>query len=396
MGLNDTPSGERIHIGFFGVRNAGKSSLINAVTNQPLSLVSPVAGTTTDPVYKAMEILPLGPVMLIDTPGIDDSGELGDERVKRAFDTIGKIHIAVLVTDVSRENGLYEETLINRFKEKSIPYIVVKNKADLLERIPENTENTIYVSAKKNINIEYLKEVLGSLSPIKEENPFLKDIVKPLQTAVLVCPIDNSAPKGRLILPQQQVIRELLDIGAFSVVLKETELEAYFKRNSADIVITDSQAFAFVNSVVPNEIPLTSFSILMAKHKGFLKKAVEGCCKISELKNNDNILICEGCTHHRQCKDIGSVKLPALLKKFTKSELNISLTSGHDFPGKDELKKYSLIIHCGGCMLGEKEVASRMESCETVPVTNYGIAIAYMNGILKRSIAMIPEVKGLV
>ncbi|MBQ7265535.1 MAG: [Firmicutes bacterium] len=396
MGLNDTPLGERIHIGFFGVRNAGKSSLINAITNQPLSLVSDIAGTTTDPVYKTMEILPLGPVVLIDTPGTDDVGQLGEQRVKKAFEVVDKIHIAILVSDCTKEENTYEKELIKKFQEKNIYYIHAKNKADLLENIPESKEREIYVSAEKNINIQALKEMLGSFKISKEGSLFLGDIVKPLQKAVLVCPIDESAPKGRLILPQQQVIRQLLDIGAYTVVVKDTELESFLKENGADLVITDSQAFAKVNAIVPESIPLTSFSILMARYKGFLKKAVEGCNAISALKDGDNILICEGCTHHRQCKDIGSVKLPALLKKYTKKELNITLLSGHDFPEEKELLNYALVIHCGGCMLGEREVLSRMERAKKTPITNYGIAIAYMNGILKRTISMLEEVRDLV
>ncbi len=389
MGLNDTPGGERVHIGFFGRRNAGKSSVVNAFTNQELAVVSNTPGTTTDPVYKAMELLPLGPVMIIDTPGYDDEGELGELRVKKTSQVLNKTDIAVLVTDCTKEQGECEAQLIKLFEKKNIPYIIVKNKCDLLEEIPQQSDKGFYVSAKEKKNIHQLRERTASLVQVQEQTRMLVgDIVRQGDIAVLVIPIDKAAPKGRLILPQQQVIRDLLECGAAALTCRETELEDYLSKLSPkpDIVITDSQAFAKVNAVTPEDIPLTSFSILMARYKGYLDMAVRGAKAIDGLENGARILISEGCTHHRQCEDIGSVKLPRLLKKYTGKDFEINLTSGREFP--DDLKEYGLVIHCGGCMLGSREMNYRMKCAEDsgVPVTNYGIAIAYMNGILKRSV----------
>lgn len=389
MSLNNVVSAERLHIGFFGLRNAGKSSLVNAVTNQKLSLVSDVKGTTTDPVSKAMELLPLGPVVIIDTPGIDDEGELGAMRVERAKQTLSKIHIAVLVTDSKAEITPAENELLKSFKQKGIPFIIAKNKADLLEKIPESTENLIYVSALTGYNINELKEKIATISKGNVNNKkILADIINYGDKVVLVVPIDESAPKGRIILPQQQTIRELLEIGAITVVVKPEELATTLNefKTPPRLVITDSQAFGAVSKIVPKNILLTSFSILFARYKGNLEWVIKGAFALDNLKNGDTILISEGCTHHRQCKDIGSVKIPDWVKKHSGKSLNFEFTSGGEFP--ENLSKYALVIHCGGCMLNEREMQSRLERAENggVPITNYGTAIAHMHGILKRSI----------
>ncbi|MBQ9519631.1 MAG: [Firmicutes bacterium] len=394
MGMNDTPSGERIHIGFFGRRNAGKSSVVNAFTNQELSVVSDTAGTTTDPVYKSMELLPLGPVMIIDTPGYDDEGALGELRVKKTKQVLNKTDCAVLVTDCTKDIGECEKQLISLFEKKKIPYVIVKNKIDLLEKVPENTDKEFYVSALENKNINELRERVAKAVDLKENSRRLVgDLLKQNDVVVLVIPIDKAAPKGRLILPQQQAIRDILEAGASACTVRESELE-YFLKNTVkkpDLVVTDSQVFGFVNKVVPNDIKLTSFSILMARYKGFLETAVRGAAAIDSLNNGDKIMISEGCTHHRQCGDIGSVKLPNMLKKYTGKDFDIKLTSGREFP--EELSGYKLVIHCGGCMLNSREMVYRMNSAEDagVPFTNYGVALAYMQGILKRTIEMLPE-----
>ena len=393
MGLNDTPSGERIHIGFFGKRNAGKSSLVNAFTGQELAVVSDTPGTTTDPVRKAMELLPLGPVMIIDTPGYDDEGELGLERVKRTKKVLNMVDIALLVLDATKKESEAEKELQALFQKRNVPYIKVYNKCDLLDTVPEENETELYVSAKDKTNIERLKEKVSRLVVTGEQtHKIVGDIINEGELALLVIPIDKAAPKGRLILPQQQVIRDILESGAAACTVRETELK-YTMENlvkKPSIVITDSQVFKYVNEVTPQDIRLTSFSILMARYKGFLEMAVEGASKIKALKNGDKVLIAEGCTHHRQCGDIGSVKLPNMLKKFTGKELEIELSSGTGFP--EELSDFSLIIHCGGCMLGAKDVMYRMKCAldSGVPVTNYGIALAYMQGILKRTIEIFP------
>lgn len=387
MGLNSVPSGERVHIAFFGKRNSGKSSLVNAVTGQNLCVVSDVKGTTTDPVYKSMELLPLGAVMITDTAGFDDCGELGEMRVQKTMQVLRRTDIAVLVTN-SETLDEYETELLNLFRDKKIPYLKVRNKCDLLDKIPEN--DMIYTSTLTGYNINFLKEKIARM--IKSDNKrLIGELVKPDDFVILVTPVDESAPKGRLILPQQQTIRDILDSRACSVVVQETQLKNALDKITPSLVITDSQVFKQVSAQTPENIPLTSFSILMAKYKGFLDTAVEGVSKIKNLKDGDRILISEGCTHHRQCKDIGTVKLPDWIKKYTGKNLEFDFSSGTEFP--ENLSGYSLVIHCGGCMLNEREVQSRMERAVTqnVPFTNYGTAIAYMNGILKRSLKIFPE-----
>lgn len=397
MGLNSTPSANRIHIGFFGRRNAGKSSLLNAVTGQELALVSDIAGTTTDPVYKAMELLPLGPVMLIDTAGIDDEGTLGEMRIKKTQQVLNKTDIAVLV--VSTEDGMtrYETELLQLFNKKDIPYIIAYNKSDIItpETLPENA---ISVSAKSGHNIHELKEKIASLYKNNDDKKIIADKLSAGDMVVLIVPIDESAPKGRLILPQQQTIRDILEAGAMCTVCRDTELTqtlAALKQKPA-MVITDSQAFGRVAKDTPSDILLTSFSIIMARYKGFLQQAVHGASMLDKLQDGDKVLICEGCSHHRQCEDIGTVKIPAWLKEYTGKELQLSWTSGTQFP--EELSEYSLIIHCGGCMLTEREVSYRMKCAADagVPVTNYGTAIAMMKGILKRSLEVFPELASLL
>lgn len=387
MGMNDTPSGERVHIGFFGRRNAGKSSLLNAVTGQDLAVVSETEGTTTDPVYKAMELLPLGPVMLIDTPGFDDEGALGEQRVKKTRQVLEKTDIAVLVVDACAGMTACDEELIALFGEREIPYVIACNKWDQAEG-KEQIAGAIEVSAQTGEGVHALKEKLAAMLPDKEERHLAADLVKPMDTVVLVVPIDSAAPKGRLILPQQQTIRDLLEAGVVTVVVRESELAGTFAKlkEKPAFVITDSQAFEEVAAIVPADVPLTSFSILMARYKGFLKIAVEGVKAIDRLKDGDRVLIAEGCTHHRQCDDIGTVKIPRFLKKYTGKELVIETSSGTGFP--EDLTPYALVIHCGGCMLNEREVLRRMRAAkgQGVPVTNYGIAIAKMKGILGRSI----------
>lgn len=393
MSLNDTPSGERVHIGFFGRRNAGKSSVVNAVTGQELSVVSDVKGTTTDPVTKAMELLPLGAVVIIDTPGFDDEGALGELRVKKTKQILNRTDIAVLVIDSTVGMTETEHQLVRLFKDKDIPYIIAYNKSDILNK-SVGSENEISISAADKTNIYELKEKIAALvRPDNSGKRIVGDLINEEDVIVLVTPIDEAAPKGRIILPQQQTLRDILDAGAIAAVTKEFQLEATLKKLSSKpkMVITDSQAFAMVSKIVPEDIPLTSFSILMARYKGFLETAVAGAAAIPMLKDGDSVLISEGCTHHRQCGDIGSVKLPALLKKTTGKNLNICLTSGREFP--EDLSPYSLVIHCGGCMLNEREVAYRRKTAEDqeVPFTNYGIALAYMNGILKRSLEIFPN-----
>lgn len=397
MSLQNTPSGERVHIGFFGRRNAGKSSLVNAVTNQELSVVSDVKGTTTDPVSKAMELLPLGPVVIIDTPGFDDEGMLGEKRIQKTKQILNRANVAVLVVDAAEGKNEADAQLEALFAEKSIPYIIAYNKSDLQKR--DCAENEICVSALNKENIEEFKNCLATL--VKTDAPhvhLVADFIKAGDLVVLVTPIDAAAPKGRLILPQQMAIRDILDAGAMAIVTKETELEATLAKLSAPpaLVVTDSQAFGFVSKIVPPTVKLTSFSILMARYKGFLETAVRGAAAIGKLKDGDNVLISEGCTHHRQCGDIGSVKLPMWLKKTTGVELNIETSSGMSFP--EDLTKYALVIHCGGCMLNEREVTYRRKCAEDagVPFTNYGTAIAYMHGILKRSLAPMPELEKLL
>lgn len=398
MGLQDTPSAERVQIGFFGCRNAGKSSLVNAVTNQEMAVVSPVKGTTTDPVTKAMELLPLGSVLIIDTPGIDDEGGLGAQRVKRTKQILNRIDCAVLVVDSVAGKTKADEELLSLFQEKQIPFLIAYNKSDLQMPVLSK-ENEVAVSALSKTGIEELKERIAALGKENQkERMLVRDLVKAEDLVVLVTPIDSSAPKGRLILPQQQTIRDLLEADVIPVVTKEntlkTTLESLGKKPA--MVITDSQAFAQVSKDTPMDIPLTSFSILMARYKGFLEGAVQGVAAIETLQDGDKVLICEGCTHHRQCEDIGTVKIPRWLRQHTGKELELVHTSGKDFP--EDLSPYRLVIHCGGCMLNEREVVYRQKCAADagIPFTNYGIAIAYMTGILKRSIEIFPKLYTLI
>ena len=393
MSLNNTPTGDRVHIGFFGRRNAGKSSVVNAVTGQDLAVVSDYKGTTTDPVSKAMELLPLGPVMIIDTPGFDDEGELGLLRVKKTRQVLNKTDIAVLVVDATEGLKECDNELIELFKAKEISYIIVYNKSDLLENIPADTENEIYVSALRGEKIFELKERIAKLKQTQTDKRIIADKLQRGDFVVLVVPIDSAAPKGRLILPQQQTIRDILDANAVSIVVKETELAetlASLGKKPA-MVITDSQVFKTVAPIVPADIPLTSFSILMARYKGLIDAAVPGAAAVENLKDGDTVLIAEGCTHHRQCDDIGSVKIPNWLRKYTGKDITIKTVSGTEFP--DDLSSYAMVIHCGGCMLNEREVRYRTKCAvdQNVPITNYGTLIAYLNGILKRSVEIFPE-----
>ena len=396
MSLNDTPSGERVHIGFFGRRNAGKSSVVNAVTNQQITVVSDVRGTTTDPVLKAMELLPLGPVVVIDTPGFDDEGALGRQRVLRTRQVLNRVDIAVLVVDAAVGKTPADLEMIGLFRQKSIPYIVAYNKSDLC---PRHEEDGLPVCALTGEGINELKERLAHMSKSSfDERRICGDLVQEGELAVLVVPIDKAAPKGRLILPQQQTIRDLLDAGAAAVVVRDTELAHTLSAlgTKPALVITDSQVFGKVKDIVPTDIKLTSFSILMARYKGFLETAVKGAAAIESLLDGDRVLISEGCTHHRQCDDIGTVKLPRMLRAHTGRELIIDTSSGKGFP--DDLSPYSLVIHCGGCMLNEREMQYRRRFAEEsgVPFTNYGTAIAYMQGILKRTLGVFPDLAELV
>ena len=391
MSLNATPSANRVHIGFFGCRNAGKSSVVNAVTGQELCIVSDTKGTTTDPVQKAMELLPLGPVVIIDTPGYDDEGELGLLRVRRTKQVLNKTDVAVLVVDAGVGLRSFDTELLALFEAKKIPYCLVYNKCDLAPA-PEGT-NALCVSANTGMGIHELKETIARLALKEGPEPRLaSDLLAEGDLVVLVTPIDESAPKGRLILPQQQVIRDILDHHALAVVVQDTELALTLKKlgTKPAMVITDSQVFGRAAADTPEEIPLTSFSILMARYKGFLEMAVKGAAAIRSLQDGDLVLISEGCTHHRQCEDIGTVKLPRMLKKFTGKDIQFHTSSGNEFP--ENLSDYKLVIHCGGCMLPGREMLYRMK-CATdqdIPITNYGIALAYMQGILERSIAMFP------
>ena len=423
MALNQTPAGERVHIGFFGRRNAGKSSLMNAVTGQELAVVSEVKGTTTDPVSKTMELLPLGPVMVIDTPGIDDEGELGDLRVRKSRQVLNKTDIAVLVVDGTVGETKEDMELLALFHEKQVPYLVVYHKADLLpeagagksgernkekseqalagkvlEEKSENSHPVLYVSSKTGLGIEDLKNRLAAMKPFKEEKDLLEGLVRPGDLVVLVTPIDKAAPKGRLILPQQQTIRALLDHGSVSMAVRETELEHMLKKigQKPALVITDSQAFSMVSSIVPKDIPLTSFSILFARYKGDLRQAVAGVKALERIQDGDKILISEGCTHHRQCNDIGTVKLPGWIRSYTGREPEFVYTSGTGF--QEDLKAFRVIVHCGACMLNEREMKYRLACArdQGVDITNYGIVIAHIHGILKRSLGPFPDIEALL
>lgn len=397
MSLSNTPSAERTHIGFFGLRNAGKSSLVNAVTGQELSVVSDVLGTTTDPVKKAMELLPLGAVVIIDTPGFDDSGYLGEKRVQKTRKVLASTDIAVLVVDAEKGIGDEDKILIELFKERKIPYVVAYNKSDLTSSSIKNS-NEIAVSAKTGKNINELKELIGSLYKDKQEKFILADLVKAGDTAVLVTPIDASAPKGRLILPQQQTLRELLDLHCTAIVCQPEELKNTLVSLSKKpkLVITDSQAFGKVSKDTPEDINLTSFSILFARYKGDLEALVRGAATLKSLKDGDKVLVSEGCTHHRQCGDIGTVKLPNWIRQYTGKNIDFSFTSGGDFP--EDLSQFSLVVHCGGCMLNDREMGYRINTAkaEGVPIVNYGVLIAHIHGILKRSLSPFENLKSLI
>lgn len=419
MSLNATPSSDRIHIGIFGKRNAGKSSIINAITGQNLAIVSEVKGTTTDPVLKSMELLPLGPVVIIDTPGLDDEGTLGNLRIQKACQMLNKTDIAVLVTDAAAGMTKEDCHILERIQKKELPYIIVFNKADLAETDPANKvpsaadhknipdaaadapvqtssiphfispKKCIRVSAKTGMGIHELKEMIAAQVPAyNTKKSIVGDLISARDFVVLVVPIDSAAPKGRLILPQQQTIRDILETGAASIVVRETELADTLHRlgEKPSLVITDSQAFKKVSAIVPADIPLTSFSILFARYKGNLANVVQGAYALDHLKDGDTLLISEGCTHHRQCEDIGTVKLPNWIRGYTKADVHFAFTSGTEFP--EDLSKYSLIVHCGGCMLNEREMKYRMKCAEdqNVPMTNYGTAIAHIHGVLRRSI----------
>ena len=403
MSMNDVVSAERVHIGFFGCRNAGKSSLVNAITAQELSVVSDTAGTTTDPVKKSMELLPIGPVVIVDTPGFDDLGELGEKRVARTRAVLRTIDVAVLVIDVEAGVQETDRELLSLIEERKLPYLIAWNKSDshapAVEMPGAPAERQLWVSAKTGHGIKELKDAIGALAKgQKEPVPLVEDLIHPGELLVLVVPIDSAAPKGRLILPQQQTIRDILDADARALVVKENELKHTLEelKNPPAMVITDSQAFEKVSKDVPEDVPLTSFSILMARHKGFLDLAVTGAAQLDALKDGDRVLICEGCTHHRQCGDIGTEKLPKWLRAYTGKDLNLEFTSGKGFPG--DVSDYALVLHCGGCMLTEREVLARMEQAteQGTPVTNYGTAIAQMNGILKRSLSIFPDLAAKV
>ena len=408
MGMNQTPASERVHISFFGKRNAGKSSIINAVTGQDLAIVSSVRGTTTDPVYKTMELLPLGPVMIIDTPGIDDEGELGALRVRKSYQVLNKTDIAILVVDSTTGKGEEELALIHRFHKKGIPYLVVYNKIDLLsgEEIKDLAMSVrsgeVLVSAADGMNIQELKEKIATLNPEDTHKyPLIHDLIEPLDLVILVVPIDKAAPKGRLILPQQQTIRDILERGALSLVVRDTELKSTLDHFLSQgvcpkLVVTDSQAFARVSKDVPENITLTSFSILFSRYKGELETQLEGVAALSSIQDDDRILIAEGCTHHRQCGDIGTCKIPDWIRNYTGKKPVFEFTSGAEFP--DDVSSYKMVVHCGGCMLNEREMKYRIACChdQGVPITNYGLLIAQVTGILKRSLGPFPEMQKLV
>ena len=408
MGMNQTPASERVHISFFGKRNAGKSSVINAVTGQDLAIVSSVRGTTTDPVYKTMELLPLGPVMIIDTPGIDDEGELGALRVRKSYQVLNKTDIAILVVDSTTGKGEEELALIHRFHKKGIPYLVVYNKIDLLsgEEIKDLAMSVrpgeVLVSAADGMNIQELKEKIATLNPEDTHKyPLIHDLIEPLDLVILVVPIDKAAPKGRLILPQQQTIRDILERGALSLVVRDTELKSTLDHFLSQgvcpkLVVTDSQAFARVSKDVPENITLTSFSILFSRYKGELETQLEGVAALSSIQDDDRILIADGCTHHRQCGDIGTCKIPDWIRNYTGKKPVFEFTSGTEFP--DDVSSYKMVVHCGGCMLNEREMKYRIACChdQGVPITNYGLLIAQVTGILKRSLGPFPEMQKLV
>ena len=399
MSLNEQPSAQRLHIGFFGMRNAGKSSVVNAVTGQALSIVSQVKGTTTDPVQKAMELLPIGPVVIIDTPGLDDEGELGEQRVARTRRMLHKTDVAVLVRDAEQGETEEDRALLALVKARQIPYVIALNKADLRGDRLEAEEDSLWVSALTGEGIEALKERIGQLGKSREaERHIVADLLVRGDVVVLVTPIDDAAPKGRLILPQQQTIRDILEVGGLPLLTQPGGLAEVLNtlKNPPRLVITDSQAFGPVHSILPEGLPLTSFSILFSRYKGNLKEAVAGAAQLGRLKDGDRVLISEGCTHHRQCEDIGTVKLPGWIRKYTGKEIHFAFTAGGEFP--EDLSPYALVVHCGACMLNDKEVRhrTRLATAAGIPITNYGIAIAHIHGILKRSLSPFPEIQGLI
>ncbi|NLF61949.1 MAG: [FeFe] hydrogenase H-cluster maturation GTPase HydF [Lentisphaerae bacterium] len=402
MSLNDTPTSNRRHIGIFGKCNAGKSSVINAITGQDLAIVSEHKGTTTDPVYKTMELLPLGPVVIIDTPGLDDAGALATQRIRKAHQVLNKTDIAVLVVDASQGMSAEDDAIIERIKSKNIPYVIAFNKMDLADKADGLTAlaaNSLAISCRDGRNIQELKELIARQAAEEENNArIIADLLQPNDLVVLVTPIDMAAPKGRLILPQQQTIRDILEVGAAALIVQDTEFKTMLGRlaERPRMVVTDSQAFAKVAADTPGDIPLTSFSILFARYKGDLEANVRGARELSQLQEGDKVLISEGCTHHRQCNDIGTVKLPNWIRQFTGKNMTYQYTSGTEFP--DDLTPFRLIIHCGACMLNEREVKYRMKCAhdQGVPMTNYGVAIAYMHGILKRTLQPFPNLRALL
>lgn len=399
MGLHDVVSAERLHIGFFGMRNAGKSSLVNAVTGQALSVVSDVKGTTTDPVKKAMELLPLGPVVILDTPGMDDEGELGKLRVQKAMEALAQTDIAVLVVDASVGMTETDAALEQELKKRKLPYVTAYNKSDLTRERGKTAENAVAVSAVTGEGIQALKERLGDFArTAKKSRVLVADLLSAGDLVVLVTPIDESAPKGRLILPQQMTVRDILDVHATAIVCQPSELAATLQAlgKKPRMVITDSQVFGKVSSLTPTDIPLTSFSILMARYKGDLRALVQGAGELKKLRDGDRVLISEGCTHHRQCNDIGTVKMPGWIGQYANAKPEYAFTSGGEFP--QDLSEYRLIVHCGGCMLNEAEMQHRIARAEEagVPIVNYGIAIAEMHGILRRSLELFPDILALL
>ena len=406
MSLNATPSSERVHIGIFGKRNAGKSSLINAITGQNLAIVSEAKGTTTDPVYKAMELLPLGPVMIIDTPGIDDEGVLGNLRIQKAYQVLNKTDIALVIIDAAVGPSAEDLRLIKRINAKKIPLLIVINKCETINEDKKTAYQALlpngkllFVSAEQQLNIFELKEAIAQTVPADENKAqIVADLLSPSDFVVLVVPIDSAAPKGRLILPQQQTIRDILEADAAAIVVKENELTNTLQNlgKRPKLVITDSQVFKKVAAETPADILLTSFSILFARYKGNLQTAVQGVTALENLEDGDKILVGEGCTHHRQCDDIGTVKLPRWIKEYTGKNPEFIFTSGTEFPLN--LSPYKMIIHCGACMLNEREMQYRIKCAadQNIPFTNYGITIAYINGILKRTVEPFPQIYKLL
>ncbi len=397
MSLNATPASNRLHIVFLGRTNTGKSSLLNALTNQDLAVVSAISGTTTDPVKKSMELLPLGPVVLIDTPGLDDTGELGQLRIEKTKETLRQADMAIVVADAQTGLTEAEKAVIEELKKKSLPYLVAYNKADLLtEEQKQKYSQEHLVSSLTKEGVNALKEALGKLKPQKDSIPLIQDLVSPGDVIFLVVPIDSAAPKGRLILPQQQVIRDALEKGALPLVTRDTELAQALTKITPTLVVTDSQAFGKVMKIVPESIPLTSFSILLSRAKGDLEEQIKGIKALLSLKDRDPVLIAEGCTHHRQCEDIGTVKIPKWIREKLQVEPDFHFTSGGEYP--KDLKPYKVVIHCGGCMLPPQEMKNRLLQAKEqgVPITNYGMAIAALHGVLERSLKVFPSVASLL